>query len=107
MLKGLGDIGAIMKMQKDMKNAQKNIKKARIEAASPDGQVKAVATGEFRLDTISISQELAASGDAKRIEKSVTAAVNAAIEGVHEFSKTEMQKLTGGMNLPGMMDFFK
>jgi DNA-binding protein YbaB len=31
MLKGLGDLGQIMKMQKEMKNIQKKIQKTKIE----------------------------------------------------------------------------
>ena len=37
MLKGLGDIGNVMRMQKEMKNIQKAIKKAKINGESSDG----------------------------------------------------------------------
>jgi len=99
MLKGLGDIGNIMRMQKEMKNIQKAIKKAKIDGESSDGSVKAVVNGEFSLLSITISDELVKKGDTKQIEKMVHTAVNDAIHNAREYSAGEMKKMTGGMDL--------
>lgn len=107
MLKGLGDIASIMKMQKDFKSAQKTITRAKIQGMSPDESVTVVMTGDFKLDEIRIEPELAKSGDSKKIERAVFAAVNSTVDKVKEFSAAEMAKLTGGMNIPGLMDFLK
>ncbi len=102
MLKGLGEVGNLMKMQREMKNIQKKIKKTKLEGESSDGSVKATVSGEFVLVDISVSDELAKSGDAKKIEKMVFSAVNDAINKVRDFSAEEMKKLTGGMDLGGL-----
>lgn len=102
MLKGLGEVGNLMKMQKEMKNTQKKIKKTKLEGESSDGSVKAVVNGEFELIDISISDELVKSGDTSKVEKMVFSAVNDAVNKVRDFSAEEMKKLTGGMDLGGL-----
>lgn len=99
MLKGLGDIGNLMRMQKEMKNIQKTIKKAKINGESSDGSVKAVVNGEFSLLSITISDELVKEGNTRQIEKMVYTAVNDAIHNAREYSASEMKKMTGGMDL--------
>ena len=99
MLKGLGDMGNLLRMQKEMKNIQNTIKKAKIEGESAGGAVKAVVNGEFSLMSISINDELVKSGDTKQIEKMVLTAVNDAVHNAREYSAEEMKKLTGGMDL--------
>ncbi len=102
MLKGLGDIGQLMKMQKEMKNIQKTIQKAKISGESSDGSVKAVVNGEFSLLDISIDEALIKAGDVKKVEKMVYSAINDAVNKARDFSAEEMKKMAGGMDLGGM-----
>ncbi len=102
MLKGLGDIGQLMKMQKEMKNIQKKIQKTRIEGESSDKSVKAVVNGEFSLLDISIDENLVKSGDVKKVEKMVYSAVNDAVNKARDFAASEMKAMAGGMDLGGM-----
>ena len=102
MLKGLGDIGQLMKMQKEMKNIQKKIQKARIDGESSDGSVKAVVNGEFSLLDISIDENLIKSGDVKKVEKMVFSAVNDAVNKARDFAAAEMKAIAGGMDLGRM-----
>jgi len=102
MLKGLGDLGQLMKMQKEMKNIQKNIQKAKIEGESSDGTVKAVVNGEFSLLDISIDENLIKSGDVKKVEKMVYSAVNDAVNKARDFAAEEMKAIAGGLDLGSM-----
>lgn len=97
-MKGLGDVGNLMKLQREMKSMQKKLKKSRMEGESSDGNVKATVNGEFSLISLTIGE----AGDVKKLEKSVVDAVNDAIEKMKEHSAEEMKKLTGGMNIPGL-----
>jgi len=99
-----GNIGELLKLRSQMKDIQKSIKKSEHEGASPDGSVKAVVNGEFELLKISISDAIASSCDAKKIEKSVLSAVNDAVAKGKEFGKEQMKALTGGLNIPGLSD---
>lgn len=102
MLKGLGDIGNLMRMQKEMKNIQKKIQKAKIEGESSDGSVKATVNGEFSLLDISISENLIKAGDVKKVEKMVYSAVNDAVNKARDFAASEMKAIAGGMDLGSM-----
>ncbi len=98
MLKGLGDVGNLMKLQREVKNMQKKLKKFRMDGESSDGTVKTMVNGEFSLLSISIEE----TGDVKKLEKNVVEAVNDAVEKMKQYSAEEMAKLTGGMNIPGL-----
>lgn len=102
MLKGLGDLGAIMKMQKDMKSMQKRLKKATFEGADGDEKVKVSINGEYKVTAVSIDESLVSEGDSKKIAKSVMEAANNAMDRMKEFSAEEMQKITGGMDLSAL-----
>jgi nucleoid-associated protein EbfC len=107
MLKGLGDLGNIMKLQRDFKNVQKKLKKAEAEGESSDGTVKIRVNGEYRIVDIKIEQGLIDSGDKVKIEKSILLASNIAMDRIKDYAAEEMGKLTGGMNIPGLTDFLK
>ena len=102
MLKGLGDIAQLMKMQKEMKNVQKKIQKTKIDGISSDGTVKAVVNGELTLIDITIDESLVKSGDVKKVEKMVFSAINDAVDKARNFSAEEMKKITGSMDLGGL-----
>jgi len=102
MLKGLGDVGNLMKMQKEMKNIQKKLKKMQQDGDSPDGSVKAVVNGEYELIDIIIDAEFLKTHEVKKVQKMILSAVNSAVEKVKAQSAAEMKQLTGGMDLPGM-----
>lgn len=103
MLKGLGDMGNIMKLQKEMKNVQKRLKSTRMEGESPDGSVKTVVNGEYQLVDIKINNDFLANHESEKIEKMILDAVNDAVTKIKKYSITEMSKLTGGLNLPGLL----
>lgn len=107
MLKGLGDLGNIMKLQREFKNIQKRLKKAEATGETADGKVKVTVNGEYRFIDVVIDPALVSENDAKKVAKAVVFAANLAVEKIKEQSAEEMAKLTGGMNIPGLTDFMK
>lgn len=107
MLKGLGDLGNIMRLQREFKNIQKKLKKSEAIGETADGSVKVTVNGEYSVVDIAIAQELISSGDKKKIEKAIVFAFNTAVENMKEIAAQEMAKLTGGMNIPGLSDMLK
>jgi DNA-binding YbaB/EbfC family protein len=107
MLKGMGDLGNIMKLQKELKNIQKKLKKIETQGESRDGAIRATVNGDFKLVNITIDPEFLEKSDREKLEESIMAAVNSAVEQSKSFAAKEMSKLTGGMNIPGLSDFFK
>lgn len=103
----LKDIGNMLKLQKDLKNVQKALKKAEAIADSPDGLISATVNGEFSLVSLSIDEKLLEKSNKLKLEKDIIATVNKAVEFSKEYAAKEMQKLTGGLNIPGMDKFLK
>lgn len=100
----LGDIAGMMKqakeMQSRMKEMQEQLANARFEADSGAGAVKATVSGKMELVDIKINEE--AAGDVEMLEDLVKAAICAAQNKAAEGVKAEMQKMTGGLNVPGL-----
>ncbi|HPA71127.1 MAG: YbaB/EbfC family nucleoid-associated protein [Spirochaetes bacterium] len=107
MLKGLGDLGNIMKLQREFKNIQKRLKKTEATGETADGKVKVTVNGEYMFIDVVIDPALVSENDAKKVAKAVVFAANLAVEKIKEHSAEEMAKLTGGMNIPGLTDFMK
>ena len=91
------------RMQAEMAIAQEEIKDLEFEATAGGGAVKAVATGDMALKSISIDPEAVDPEDVEMLEATVLAAVNEALRGVSDISAQRMQAATGGMNIPGLM----
>jgi DNA-binding YbaB/EbfC family protein len=107
MLKGLGDIGNLMKLQKEFKSIQKKIAETTVSGACPDGKVRVTMDGDYRVREISIDPACLSGVEPHELEKMVRSAVNSAVDKVKHYSALEMEKLTGGLNLPGLGSFFK
>lgn len=102
----LGEITNLMKqareMQGKMKELQEQIAHMRFDADAGAGAVQATVTGKLELVGLRISPETMQSGDVEMLEDLVKAAVAAAQRKAAEGVRAEMQKLTGGLNLPGL-----
>lgn len=100
----LGDLAGIMKQAKEMqsrlKEVQDQLAKTRYEADSGAGAVRATVNG--KLELVDIKIDSGATGDTEMLEDLVKSAVGAAQRKAADAVKAEMQRMTGGLNLPGM-----
>ncbi len=106
MLGGLGNLAGMMKQAKEMQSRMKEVQEllatSRFEADSGAGAVTATVTGKMELVGLKISPETATSGDVEMLEDLIKSAVCAAQRKAADGMKEEMQKITGGMNIPGL-----
>ena len=79
------------------------IKDMEYEATAGGGMVKVVATGDMAIKSIAIDPEAVDPEDVEMLQDMVAAAVNEALREATETTEREMSKLTGGMNIPGLM----
>jgi DNA-binding YbaB/EbfC family protein len=107
MLKGLGDIGNMMKLQKEFKNIQKKITDAVVAGASPNDKIRVEMTGDYKVREITIDPAYLKSADQRDLEKMIRAAFNNAVDTVKNFSAEEMEKLAGGLGMSGLGGMFK
>jgi hypothetical protein len=93
----------VQKMQQDMAKLQEELEERQVEATAGGGAVKVVATGKKTILSIKIDPEVIDEDDIEMLEDLVLAAVNEAIVKAEEMVNSEMGKITGGMNIPGLM----
>jgi DNA-binding YbaB/EbfC family protein len=91
------------KMQKELNKAQEEIATMSFEATAGGGMVKAVASGDMNITSLTIDPDAVDPEDVEMLQDMVVAAVNEALRGVSEMSNQRMNAVTGGMNLPGFM----
>ncbi len=91
------------KLQKKMMKLQEELAERTVETTAGGGMVKVVANGKQQLVSIDIEKEVVDPEDVEMLQDLVLAAVNDALAKSQEMVSSEMGKLTGGMNIPGMM----
>ncbi|HYD47567.1 MAG TPA: YbaB/EbfC family nucleoid-associated protein [Terriglobales bacterium] len=89
-------------MQSRLADMQEQAANRTAEANAGGGMVNAVVNGKMEIVSLRIDPQVIATGDLEMLQDLVIAAVNQAIRNVQAAVAEEMQKLTGGLNLPGM-----
>ncbi len=106
-MKGFGGgMAQLMKqanqMQIKMKKMQEELANRDFEGTSGGGAVKATMKGDSKLHALSINEDVFKSGDKEMLQDLVIAAVNEAMKLAKDTSAKEMEKITGGMGVPGL-----
>ncbi len=103
-MKGMGNMmKQAQKLQSKMLKLQEEMAEKTVEASSGGGMVKVVANGRHQLLSIQIDKEVVDPDDLEMLQDLILAAVNDALLKSQEMVTGEMSKLTGGMNIPGLM----
>ena len=103
-MKGMGNLmKQAQKLQSKMMKLQEELADKTIETTSGGGMVKVVANGKQQIVSIEIEKEVVDPEDVDMLQDLVLAAVNDALAKSQEMVSGEMSKLTGGMNIPGLM----
>jgi DNA-binding YbaB/EbfC family protein len=90
------------KMQEQMAKTQAELEEKTVEVAAAGGKVTVVANGAGDVVSIKIAKEIVDPEDVEILEDLVLSAVQQAIAQGKELAGSEMAKITGGMNLPGL-----
>lgn len=103
-MKGMGNMmKQAQKLQSKMLKLQEEMAEKTVEASSGGGMVKVVANGRHQILSIQIDKEVVDPDDLEMLQDLILAAVNDALLKSQEMVTEEMSKLTGGMNIPGLM----
>ena len=101
------NFGKLMKqaqqMQSKMLKLQEELANKTVEATSGGGMVTAVVNGKNEVVSLSIERDVVDPDDIDMLQDLVMAAVNEGLRKVQEMTQEEMAKLTGGINIPGLM----
>lgn len=93
----------VKKMQEEMEKAQAEIEEREFESTSGGGVVSATVNGKKELVKLDIDQDVIDPEDKEMLEDLVIAAISDAMKKADEYTGQTMGKLTGGINIPGLM----
>ena len=90
-------------MQSNMKKLQAELEKHEITGAAGGDMVSITMTCKHNITAIKINPSAVDADDVETLEDLMTAAFNDASNKVAAHIEAEMKKVTGGMNIPGLM----
>ena len=98
------DFDEIMRMaqnaQAELQKAQDNLDKVEVEGVSGGGLVRIRTTAKGQILSVAIDESLLQPSEKSMVEDLVAAAFNDARSKADAIAGTEMEKMTGGMQLP-------
>jgi|SRR5665647_137734 DNA-binding YbaB/EbfC family protein len=90
------------KMQEEMAKTQAELQERIVEGSAGGGAVMAKVNGKQLILEIKIKPEVVDPDDVEMLEDLIMAAINDAIKQSQDMVSTEMAKITGGLNIPGL-----
>ena len=101
--KGMGNLmKQAQKVQQEMMKMQEELGSREVSAQAGGGMVEAVVNGKGQLLKLKLEPEVVDPADVEMLCDLVVAAVGEAQRRAQEMMQEEMQKLTGGLNIPGL-----
>lgn len=100
------DLGSLFKqaqeMQSKMAEMQESLAKQKVEVSTGGGMVQIIASGSAEIFSVKIDEELINMNDKSILEDLMIGAINEVQRKIKELQQSEMSKLTGGINIPGL-----
>ncbi|MCH5200539.1 MAG: YbaB/EbfC family nucleoid-associated protein [Oscillospiraceae bacterium] len=104
--KGAGNMNQMIrqaqKMQDDIAEVQAKLDETEFTASAGGGMIELVMTGGKVLKSVKLNPDCIDKDNPEDLEDIIVAGVNAVISKVEEESAKEMEKVTGGLNMPGL-----
>jgi DNA-binding YbaB/EbfC family protein len=102
-MKGMGNMmKQAQQLQSKMMKLQEELADRTVESSSGGGMVKVTANGRQQVLSIQIEKEVVDPDDVEMLQDLILAAINDALAKAQEMVSSEMGKLTGGLNIPGL-----
>ncbi|MDF1580317.1 MAG: YbaB/EbfC family nucleoid-associated protein [Desulfuromonadales bacterium] len=104
MAKGFGNMmKQAQMMQQKMARMQEELVNKEVTASSGGGVVTAVVNGKQQLLSLKIERDVVDPEDVEMLQDLVMTAINEALKQSQELAQSEMGKITGGLNIPGLV----
>lgn len=91
------------RMQRKIEQRKAELKSETVEASVGNDQVKVVANGGMELVSVTISPELLKAESLEMAQDLLVAGVNAALKKAQEMVDAELEKVTKGIKMPGVL----
>ena len=101
-----GEMGNLLKqaqeMQRQLDQLRSELAEQTVEGSAGGGAVRIEVTGDRKVRKVSISDEVAQSGDRELLEDLVSTAITDGIQKAERLAEETLSRVTGGLQLPGM-----
>ena len=105
-MKFRGGMGELMRqasrLQRKVERRKEELKTETVEASAGNDQVKVVANGAGQLVSVTIDPALLQKEELAMVQDLIVAASNAAITKSQQMVEAEIEKVTGGIQIPGL-----
>ena len=93
----------VKKMQEQMEKAQSEIEEKEFSSSAGGGVVEATVNGKKEVLSVKINPDVVDPEDVEMLEDLIMVAINDAMTKAANYNEETMGKLTGGINIPGLM----
>ena len=90
-------------LQADMAKAQEEIAAMVLEGTAGGGAVTATVNGKGEVVSITLDKDVVDPEDVEMLQDLITAAVNDGVHRIQEAAGERMARVTGGINIPGLI----
>ena len=97
-----GMIKQAQKMQAQITELQEDIENREFKTSVGGGKVEVVMSGKKEIKSLTIHPDVVDKDDIEGLQDIIIAGVNAILTKVDEESAKEMEKVTGGVSMPGL-----
>lgn len=101
-----GGMAQLMKqanqMQMKMKKIQEELSQKHYKGTAGGGVVEVTVNGEHLIQSVKIAPDVIQAGDAEMVQDMIKAAANDAVQSAKTEHAKEMEKVTGGLGVPGL-----
>ena len=91
------------RMQRKIEARKQELKSETVEASAGNDQVKVVANGGMEVVSVTIAPELLKGESLDMVQDMVVAGVNAALKKAQDMVDAELEKVTKGIKMPGVL----
>lgn len=90
------------KMQEQITELQNDIEERDFSATAGGGAVEVVLSGKKTMKSLTLKPEVVDPEDIEMLQDLIISAVNEAVNNIEQATEEEMNKITGGVALPGL-----
>jgi nucleoid-associated protein EbfC len=102
-----GGMGELMRqasrLQRKVETRKQELKSERVEAGAGNDKVKVVVSGGGEIVSVEIAPELLKEEELSMVQDLIVAATNAALQKSQQLVEAEIEKVTGGIKIPGLV----
>lgn len=91
------------KMQEDITRVQEELEAKEFTKQVGGGAMELVMTGDKKLKSVTLKPEVVDPEDIEMLQDLIISGVNEVIQEIEDYGAAEMEKVTGGVSLPGLI----